>query len=58
LNSDLLDRLEIGWEVYLSNAFRGDKFLLQACFVNYRTSHTDVEAISEIVASYARELHG
>ena len=56
LNSDLLAKLQTGGEVYLSNALLGETFLLRACFVNFRTSEEDVDAIPGIVVRYGQEI--
>jgi glutamate/tyrosine decarboxylase-like PLP-dependent enzyme len=49
LNTELLNRLQTGGEVFLSNAIVNDQFLLRACIVNFRTSLTDIRAIPDIV---------
>ena len=58
LNTELLDRLQLGGEAFVSNAVIGGKFLLRACIVNFRTSLEDVEALPEIVARVGREVDG
>jgi glutamate/tyrosine decarboxylase-like PLP-dependent enzyme len=49
LNEEILTRLQKGGEVFLSNAFVDDRYLMRACIVNFRTTLTDVEALPEIV---------
>ena len=56
LNTALLTRLTDGGEVFLSNAVIGDKFLLRACVVNFRTSQADIEALPEIVVHLGRQI--
>jgi len=55
LNAALLDRLQKGGEVFLSNAMVGGKFGLRACVVNFRTSRADIAALPEIVTRLGRE---
>ncbi|MDX1979776.1 MAG: pyridoxal-dependent decarboxylase [Bryobacteraceae bacterium] len=55
VNRDLLDRLQKGGEVFLSNAIVDGRFALRACFVNFRTTMDDVGAIVETVVRYGRE---
>lgn len=56
LNSNLLARVQMGGEVYLSNAIVDGIFLLRACIVNFRTTTADVEKIPEIVLRTGRRL--
>ena len=50
LNEALLTEVQEGGEAFVSNAVMGEKYLLRACIVNFRTSVEDVEALPEIVA--------
>ncbi len=56
LNEELLKRLKLGGEAFLTNAVVEGRYLLRACIVNFRTTLTDVEAIPEIVAACGREV--
>jgi aromatic-L-amino-acid decarboxylase len=49
LNSELLTRLQVGGEVFLSNATLRGKFALRTCIVNFRTSIDDIGALPELV---------
>jgi aromatic-L-amino-acid decarboxylase len=49
LNEALLDQLQAGGEVFLSNAVINEKYCLRACIVNFRTQPSDIEALTEIV---------
>lgn len=49
LNEELLTRLQVGGEAYVSNAVIDDTFLLRACIVNFRTRLADVQALPELV---------
>ncbi|HEV8190397.1 MAG TPA: pyridoxal-dependent decarboxylase, partial [Ktedonobacterales bacterium] len=56
LNTALLEQLQQGGEVFVSNAVIGETFLLRACVVNFHTTLTDVEALTEIVVRMGREV--
>lgn len=56
LNRTLLDRLQRGGEVFLSNAVIGGRYLLRACIVNFHTGQGDIEAVPDIVARVGREV--
>ena len=56
LNEELLNRLQKGGEVFVSNAVVDGKYLLRACIVNFRTSLSDIEALAEIVVREGRTL--
>jgi glutamate/tyrosine decarboxylase-like PLP-dependent enzyme len=58
LNAELVERLQAGGEVYLSNAVVGGRYFLRTCLVNFRTSRRDIEAIPEIVVRAGRTLDG
>jgi glutamate/tyrosine decarboxylase-like PLP-dependent enzyme len=56
LNKALLDALQRGGELFVSNAVIAGRYALRACIVNFHTSATDVEALPEIVAQQGRML--
>lgn len=56
LNEELLRRLKLGGETFLSNAVVAGRYLLRACIVNFRTTLEDVEAVPEIVVRAGRAL--
>jgi aromatic-L-amino-acid decarboxylase len=56
LNEELLHRLKLGGEVFLSNAVVRDTFLLRACIVNFRTARRDVEAVPGVVVRMGEAL--
>jgi glutamate/tyrosine decarboxylase-like PLP-dependent enzyme len=56
LNQTLLDRLQRGGEVFVSNAVVDRRYLLRACIVNFHTDHGDIEALVEIVLRVGREV--
>lgn len=49
LNRLLLDSLQLGGDVFLSNAIVNQKYCLRACIVNFRTSENDIHEILEII---------
>src|SRR5579862_1702910 len=50
INESLLDTIQRGGELYLSNAVIGGRYALRACIVNFHTEGRDVDAVPEIVA--------
>lgn len=54
LNTCLLDRLQAGGELFVSNAMLDGKYLLRSCIVNFRTSLHDIRAIPEIIIRYGK----
>ena len=57
LNEKLLNELQEGGEVFLSNAVVGDKYCLRACIVNFRTSKKDIHEVIEIIVREGRKVH-
>src|SRR5207247_2500717 len=57
LNTELLQRLQRGGRVFLSNAVIGGKFALRACVVNFRSTADDMRAVIEEVLRLGREVH-
>jgi glutamate/tyrosine decarboxylase-like PLP-dependent enzyme len=49
LNREILNRLQAGGEVYVSNAVLEGTFLIRACVVNFRTRLPDIETLPGIV---------
>jgi glutamate/tyrosine decarboxylase-like PLP-dependent enzyme len=56
LNRELLDRLQRGGAVFVSNAVIRGRYALRACIVNFHTDLADVEALPEIVARVGRDV--
>jgi aromatic-L-amino-acid decarboxylase len=56
LNRELLDRVQRGGELFVSNAVVGDRYLLRACIVNFHTTLADVEAVPQLVARIGRAV--
>ncbi len=57
LNTAVLSYLQIGGEVFVSNAVVEGKYVLRACITNWRTDEQHVRAVPEIVVRAGRELH-
>ena len=57
LNEALLNELQKGGEVFLSNAVINGKYCLRGCIVNFRTSKKDIEEIIEIIIREGRKMH-
>jgi glutamate/tyrosine decarboxylase-like PLP-dependent enzyme len=57
LNESLLNVLQQGGEVFLSNAVIENKYCLRACIVNFRTSKEDIEQVVDIIVKAGRKVH-
>jgi aromatic-L-amino-acid/L-tryptophan decarboxylase len=57
LNETLLNTLQQGGEVFLSNALVQGKYCLRGCIVNFRTSIRDIKEIIEIIVREGRSVH-
>lgn len=57
LNEKLLNVLQKGGELFLSNAVLKGKYCLRACIVNFRTSEKDIEETIEIIVREGRKIH-
>ena len=57
LNEALLNELQHGGEVFLSNAIVRGNYCLRACVVNFRTTAQDIEEIIEIIVREGRKMH-
>ena len=56
LNEKLLNELQQGGEVFLSNAVIAGKYCLRACIVNFRTSKKDIQETIEIIVREGRKV--
>ena len=56
LNTAILTQLQEGGEAFVSNAIINGKYVLRACFVNFRSTIKDVEELVEIVVKLGRNL--
>lgn len=57
LNEKLLNELQQGGEVFLSNAVVAEKYCLRCCIVNFRTSRKDIFEIVDIIVREGRKIH-
>ncbi len=58
LNEQLLDDLQRGGEVFVSNAVLDDRYVLRACIVNFNTEDEDVAALPAVVVRRGAERDG
>jgi aromatic-L-amino-acid decarboxylase len=58
INRELLDRLQRGGELFVSNAVVGGRYALRACLVNFRTTDADIDATPGIVVRVGRAVAG
>ncbi len=56
VNEQLLNRLQQGGKVFLSNAVVADKYCLRACIVNFRTTSQDIHQTIEIIVDEGRKV--
>jgi glutamate/tyrosine decarboxylase-like PLP-dependent enzyme len=56
INRELLDRLQRGGEVFVSNAVVDGRYVLRACIVNFRTTREDVLALVETATRVGRDV--
>jgi glutamate/tyrosine decarboxylase-like PLP-dependent enzyme len=56
VNRELLDRLQRGGELFVSNAIVDGRYALRACIVNFRTALADVQAVPGIVVRVGRAV--
>lgn len=57
LNERLLNHLQQGGEVFLSNAVVAGKYCLRACIVNFRTSEKDIRQTIDVIVREGRKIH-
>jgi glutamate/tyrosine decarboxylase-like PLP-dependent enzyme len=57
LNEALLNELQTGGELFLSNAVVNKMYCLRACIVNFRTSKKDIKEIIKIIVREGRKTH-
>jgi aromatic-L-amino-acid decarboxylase len=57
LNEKLLNKLQEGGELFLSNAIVNESYCLRACIVNFRTSQKDIQEIIAIIAREGAKIH-
>lgn len=58
LNEEILNELQTGGKLFLSNAVVNEMYCLRACFVNFRTTQKDIREIIEIIIRVGRKTQG
>jgi len=56
LNASLLEALQHGGEIFVSNAVIAGRYALRACIVNFHTRAEDVDAVPPIVAAHGARI--
>lgn len=56
VNRALLDRLQLGGEVFITSTELGGRFVLRACIVNDRSTREDIDRLIEAITSAATLL--
>jgi glutamate/tyrosine decarboxylase-like PLP-dependent enzyme len=56
LNARIATALRLSGEAFVSNAHFGDKYMLRACIVNFRTTIDDVKALPQIIVRLGRQV--
>ena len=56
LNESLLNDLQKGGEVFISNAIVNGKYCLRGCIVNFRTTKNDIDEIVQIIVREGRRI--
>ena len=56
LNERLMTEIQLDGRVYISNAVLGERFVLRACIVNFRTEADDVDAVLDVAAELGAAL--
>jgi len=56
LNARIATALRLGGKAFVSNAHFGDRYMLRACIVNFRTTLADVELLPKLIVEIGRKL--
>src|SRR6185436_4818637 len=56
LNARIATALRLGGKAFFSNAHFGDRYMLRACIVNFRTTLADVELLPKLIVEIGRKL--
>jgi len=57
LNEALINNLQQGGKVFVSNAIINNNYCLRSCIVNFRTSKKDIEETIDIVVKEGEKIH-
>jgi aromatic-L-amino-acid decarboxylase len=58
LNARIATALRLSGKAFVSNAHIGDRYMLRACIVNFRTTLADVELLPKLIVLLGQELDG
>jgi aromatic-L-amino-acid/L-tryptophan decarboxylase len=58
INRELLRRLQLGGDAFLSGSVLRGRFVLRACIINYKSRLEDIERLVELVRSVGMEVVG
>jgi len=56
LNERIMTEIQLDGRVYISNAVLGERFVLRACVVNFRTEADDMDAVLDVAAELGGRL--
>jgi len=56
LNERLMTELQLDGRAYCSNAVLGDRFVLRACIVNFRTEATEIDRLLDVAAEIGARI--
>ena len=51
-----MTEIQLDGRVYFSNAVLGERFVLRACIVNFRTEADDMDAVLDVAAELGAKL--
>jgi glutamate/tyrosine decarboxylase-like PLP-dependent enzyme len=56
LNARIATALRLSGKAFVSNAHLGERYMLRACIVNFRTTLADVELLPKLIVEIGNEL--
>ena len=56
LNARIATALRLSGRAFVSNAHLGDRYMLRACIVNFRTTEADVELLPKLIVELGQQL--
>ncbi len=57
LNEEIVNELQAGGQMFLSNAIVKERYCLRTCIVNFRTTERDIEECIEIIVEAGRKIN-
>jgi glutamate/tyrosine decarboxylase-like PLP-dependent enzyme len=57
LNEEIVNELQAGGQMFLSNAIVAGRYCLRTCIVNFRTTEKDIEECIEIIVEAGRKIN-